>query len=537
MAQATLEQHAAKDEHARKQITLGLISVFVINAVGAYFMQTRGVAMPKMAADLNGMAWYAWAVSMPGLAGAFVTLIFSRFSDMYGRRIMLLISLSLLLLGTILCAISPTFVFLIAASCLARFGSGAIGPLLLAVLGDMFPPVERSRWVGLLQIPSGLFALIGPSLGGWLVDNLSWRYIFWLGVPLLVICLAVAPMGIPSAKDGRSRKIDVRGCLFVMIASSAAILGFSFAGTTYPWASVQVIGLITTAIVFLVLFLQAEFKADEPLLDPQVFMNRTFLIVVLSGLMSTFGMTAMNMYYPLFLQGVQGMSALRSGQILTPFGVLTAFVGVPTGFLLARTKRYKWMFVLSYAILTVVYFGAIFLTATTPMIWCAAVATMAGLGIGAVPVIKTLVVQFSVPKRLLAVATGAYFFSVAIGATIAPAILGSVMNVSYIRSLKATLPAEFYRAAGDELTTLLGNSRVLVSKQEMKALEKSFNKPGNGGKELFNKTVDAMRTSMEAGIRSVFLVGAVAMLVALLLIITIPVISMDVEVKDRRASV
>jgi MFS family permease len=188
MPQALLEKPATKDVHAHKQVTLGLIAVFVIYVVNSYFMQTRSVARPMMAADLNGMAWYSWSISIPGLAGAFVTLIFSKFSDMYGRRIMMLISLSIYLLGTVLSAVSPTYWLLIAATTLTRFGSGAIAPLLLAVLGDMFPPVERSRWVGLLHIPSGFFALIGPSLSGWFVDNLSWRYIFWSGVPLLVVC-------------------------------------------------------------------------------------------------------------------------------------------------------------------------------------------------------------------------------------------------------------------------------------------------------------------------------------------------------------
>jgi MFS family permease len=133
-----------------------------------------------MAAELNGMAFYAWLISIPGLAAAFVTLIFLKFSDMYGRRLMMLVSLTLFLAGTVLSAISPTFSILIAANTLARLGSGALAPLCLAVLGDIFPPVERSRWVGLLNIPAGIFALVGPTLGGWFVDNLSWRYIYWM---------------------------------------------------------------------------------------------------------------------------------------------------------------------------------------------------------------------------------------------------------------------------------------------------------------------------------------------------------------------
>ena len=229
------------------------------------------------------------------------------------------------------------------------------------------------------------------------------------------------------------------------------------------------------------------------------------------------------------------ISAMRSGQILTPFGVLMAFVGVPTGFLLARMKRYKWMFVMSYALLTAVMSGAVFFTAQTPIVWGVVVATMAGLGWGAVPTMKTLIVQCAVPKRLLGVATGAFFFSVTMGLTISPAVLGSVMNTVYADTLKASLPAALNQMADEATMTSLGNPRVLLSKPALKALQESLKKTGNEGQALFEQTVDAIHTSMEAGLRSVFLVCAVTMLLSLLLILALPVISMDVEVEDRKA--
>ena len=204
------------------------------------------------------MALYSWSISIPGLIGAFVTLIYGKLSDMYGRRIMLMVSLAFFLVGTILCAISPTFVFLIFGNAVARMGFGALMMLCYAVLGDLFPPVQRSKWIGLLNIPAGFFALFGPTMGGWFVDNLSWRHLYWIAVPLIIACLAIVPVGIPSFDTKVSRKIDYRGCILMMVASSATILGFSFAGTTYPWMSAQVIGLLGVALVFWVLFLRAE---------------------------------------------------------------------------------------------------------------------------------------------------------------------------------------------------------------------------------------------------------------------------------------
>jgi MFS family permease len=480
------------------------------------------------------MALYSWAISIPGLAGAFVTLIFSKFSDMYGRRLMLLVSLALFLLGTVLSAISPTFTILIISNTVARLGSGAITPLVFSVLGDMFPPRERSKWVGLLNIPSGILALFGPTLGGWLVDNMSWRHIYWTGVPLLIACLVVVPIGVPSVIRSSGRKIDVRGTVLMMIASSTTIIGFSFAGTNYPWGSYQVVGLLGISLVFWVLFFRAEEGVEEPLLDPQVVRNRTFLILIVAGMLSNFGLTGMMVYYPLFLQGVQNISATRSGQVLTPFGVLMAFIGVPTGFLLARTKRYKWMFVLSYAVLTALMFRISFFTAETPILWGFIATTVGGIGWGAIPTIKTLVVQCAVPKRLLGVVTGALFFTVSMGMTISPAVLGSVMNVAYADVLKKSLPAALNQVADNATMTSIGNPRVLLSKPAMKALEEKFSKTGSQGPALFQQTVQAIRKSMEAGLRMVFLVAAGTMLLSFLFILTLPEISMDAEVEDRK---
>ena len=241
-------------------------------------------------------------------------------------------------------------------------------PLCYSVLGDLYPPAQRSKWVGLLNIPQGIFALIGPTLGGWMVDHYSWRHLYWMGVPLLVFCLIMVPISIPPPAKKVLRKIDVRGAVLVAIASSLTIIGISFAGTTYPWASVQIIGLLGGALLFWVLFFRAETEADDPILDPQVFRNRTFLTVALSGMMSFFGLMAMMMYFPIFLQGVQGITVMRSGQILTPFNVLMAFIGVPTGFILAKTKRYKWMYISGYGLLTAVIFGIAFFDASTPVL-------------------------------------------------------------------------------------------------------------------------------------------------------------------------
>jgi MFS family permease len=521
------QQQPAEYDFTKRQITLGLVAIFAVYGTMAYFVQTLTIARPKMAADLDGMSLYAWAVSIPSLVTAFATLVFGKFSDIYGRRIMLLISVIVCLVGTILSAISPTFVFLIAASVIGSVGSGAMMPLVFSVVGDLFPPSKRSKWIGLLNIPIGIFSLIGPTMGGWFVDNLSWRYLYWVSLPLLIVCLVTVPIGVPSIRRAARGKIDVLGCILVAIASSSTIIGFSFAGDKYPWASAQIMGLLGISLLFWILFFKAEGHAEEAILDPVVLRNRSFLTLSIAGLFSFFGQMALMLYFPMFLQGVQGISAMRSGQIITPYSVLMAFVGVPVGFLLARSKHYKWMYIVGFAILTTTMFGIVFFGSETPVAWSILAATLAGLGLGAIPTVNTMVIQSAVPKRLLGVAMGASFFTLMMGVAISPAILGSAMNATYAKTLAVSLPAGLNRVADDTTMDSLGNSRVLLSEPALEALEITFKKMGGDGEVLFKQTVQAIRTSMQAGLRTVFLISAITMLISFIIILTLPEISLD----------
>ena len=234
---ATAQQKIAEPGTSRRQTTMGLATVFVIYFVYMYFFQILLSAFPKIAADLDGMHLYSWGVSIPNLGLAFATLMVGKLSDMYGRRALLLASMVVCLLGTLWSALSSTFVMLIVARTFLSIGYGGLAPLCFSLLGDMFEPVQRSKWVGLLNIPAGILAFIGPTLGGWFVDNLTWRYIFWCGAPLLIICLAMVLFGLPARAKTTAAKIDSRGALMAAVASSTMILAFSLAGTMYPWAS------------------------------------------------------------------------------------------------------------------------------------------------------------------------------------------------------------------------------------------------------------------------------------------------------------
>ena len=524
--------------YTKRQLLFGIVSIFAVYSSMAYAAQALGIARPKVAAELDGMSLYHWAVAIPALLSTFATLIFGKFSDIYGRRLMLMITLAVSFIGTVLCAVSPNFTFLIVASAIAAIGTGAMMPLTFSVVGDLFPPEKRGKWIGLLNVPVGIFALIGPTLGGWFVDNpvLGWRWLYWISLPLLVICLLTTPIGVPSIRSATRGKIDIRGCGLVAVAATATIIGLSFAGD-YPWLSLRVAGLLVIALVFWVLFIRSEYRAEEPILDPRVFRNRSFLTVSACSLLAGFGQMGMLMYFIMFLQGVQlntdfvrflepvgrifGFSVGNttiSGIIITPMSVVMAFISVPVGFMMGRSKNFKWMYVVGYGILTAVMFGVILLGAGSSQWLSVAAAALAGVGLGALPPLNTMVVQTAVPQKLLGVAMGAFFFCMLLGSAISPAILGSTMNYTYKTALTTSMPAEV--RTGDFLETA-GNSRVLLSQRDMDALEADFAAKGHAA--FFPQTVNAIRDSLAAGVRAVFWVSAITMLLAFILICTLPV--------------
>ena len=522
----------------KRQLTMGIVAIFAVYGTMAYFVQSLSIARPKMAAELNGMSLYAVAVSIPALVGAFATLIYGKLSDLYGRRKMLLIAVSFALASAIMCASAPTFVFLIAATVVGSFGSGAMMPLVFAAIGDLFPPEKRGKWIGLLNIPVGSFALVGPILGGWFVDNLSWRYLYLLALPLLTVCILTIPVGIPSVvKRDAKPKIDVLGCIVVATASSTAIIGLSFAGTR-GWSSPSVLALLGVSLLFWFAFITIEGRVKEPIVDPSVLRNRSFLTVSIATLLSFLGQTGLMMYFPMFLQGVQGVSTLQSSYIIIPCSFLMSFIGVPVGFLLSRSKRFKWMYVVGFGLLTADMFAIQFLSAGTPIAWSLAVSSIAGIGMGAVPTINTLVVQNAVPKRLLGVAMGTFFFAFSMGYAIAPALLGSAMTSGYEKTLAASLPKGLEKIADQKARASLSDQKVLLNASARDELKKIFETKGEEGKALYKQTMQAIRDSMQSGIRNVFLIGAIGMLLAFLIISTIPENAIgEVRVKDSSESV
>jgi len=454
----------------QKKVALGIWAVFITYFVANFFMNAVNIAQPIQVTDLNGMALFSWIIALPALGSAVATLLFGKLSDMYGRRAIMLVSMVLFLAGSILSALSTTMGFAIAARVVLTLGQGALAPMCFAVLGDLFEPAARARWSGMLNVPAGIAATIAPTLGGLITESaMGWRGLFWILSPLVLVSGILVAAGIPGRKEKVEQKVDILGIVMMVIASATLIIGVSWLGD--PTRLTIAIILVVVSLASWAGFIFIENKAEAPILDPQVLFNRTFATAALAGFMSFFGLLGVMIYGPVFAQEVMGVSPAVSGSMLTPFSMLFAFMGVPAGFLLAKTKKYKWMFISGYAILTIAMFIMWRFTAETPIWLFVLVTTLVGFGNGVMPTINTLVAQFAVPRRLLGVAVGAIFFVVMMGMAISPAILGLAQN-----------------SAPD----------------------------------------------LESGLKLIYLVGAIGAVVSLLLVITIPEVSMDVEVEDKK---
>jgi len=504
---AALQQHSWSNL-SRRRTWLVLASVMAGMLLAAVDQTVVGTALPRVIADLNGMQHYAWVATAYLLASTASMPIWGKLSDAYGRKLFFIVGMVIFMVGSALCGQAHSMTELILFRGLQGIGGGAMMPINQAIVGDLFPPAERGKWIGLLMSVFGLATIIGPTAGGWITDNLGWRWVFYVNLPVGIPALVLAAVALPAHVRLHKHRIDYAGAAILIAAAVPLLLGFSWGGTTYPWSSATIIGLFAFSVAAWVVFVLFENRVAEPILAPGLFKNSIFAVTSVAGFIAMAGMFGAIMFLPLFVQGVLGDSATNSGVVLTPLMLGFIASSIIGGQLLSRTGRYKVMIIVSFAITIVGLFLLSRMGVDTSHGTLIGYMVVTGLGMGVSMAAFTIVVQNAFPlSRLGEVTAGLQFFR-SIGGTIGLAIFGTVLNNRFQSSMQANLPTPLKAAAASHLD-LLSNPQVLVSPQAKDKLAAAFDQFGPQGHTLFQQFMGAVRGSLDVAISDLFVLSAI----------------------------
>ncbi|MGO8907311.1 MAG: DHA2 family efflux MFS transporter permease subunit [Solirubrobacteraceae bacterium] len=416
----------------------GLLLVMFLAALDQTIVAT---ALPTIVGDLGGLNHISWVVTAYLLAQTVVTPLYGKLGDMYGRKVVLQVALVVFLVGSALCGLSRSMDQLIAFRALQGLGGGGLMVSAQAAIGDVVPPRERGRYTGLFGAVFGLASVAGPLLGGFLTSHLSWRWIFYVNLPLGVTALFVLAATLPSVPERVHHSIDYLGTFLLGAGLSAIVLAASLGGTSDPWGSTLIVSLGIAGLVLLIAFLMCERRAREPILPPRLLGNRVFAMTSAVGFVVGFALFGAVTYLPLFLQVVKGASPTESGLQLLPLMGGLLITSIASGQVITRTGRYKAFPIAGTAVMVLGLYLLSTLDSASSSETIFAFMFVLGLGLGMVMQVLVLAVQNAVDYSDLGVATSGATLFRSIGGSLGTAILGAIFSNRLREELKSVLPA------------------------------------------------------------------------------------------------
>ena len=412
---------------SRAQVVLATLGVAMALLLSALDQTVVGVAMPRIVADLHGLDFYAWVTTAYLITSTLLVPVAGKLGDMFGRKPFLIAGMTGFIAASALCGMSQNMVELVLFRALQGVFAGVLFASTFAVLADVFPPAQRARMSGLFGAVFGLSSVIGPTLGGYLTDGPGWRWVFYVNIPLGVAAVILVATRLPYVRShARLRDIDWLGTGLLFGGLTPLLIALSMT-RDHSWLSIQVMGLLALAVAMLVGFFLVERRAEHPVVPFNLFRLNVFAIPSAVAFFSAIGMFGAVIFVPLLYQGVLGVSATNSGQLLTPMMLAVVVTATVTGAVIARVPAYRFLGAAALAVmigglllLTRVSVGASPLEVTRDII-------IIGAGLGVTFPLTLVVVQAGLPHQLIGVATSQITFWRSLGGTMGTAVLGSIL--------------------------------------------------------------------------------------------------------------
>lgn len=461
--EATLIAEGAPAQEVITGRRLGLVlgSLMLTMLLAALDQTIVSTALPRITSELDGLSQLSWVVTAYLLTSTASTPIWGKISDLYGRKIMLQAAIVIFLVGSALAGAAQSMSWLIVTRGIQGLGGGGLMVLVMAVIADVIPPRERGRYTGLFGGVFALASVAGPLLGGFFVDTLSWRWIFYINLPLGIAAFFVIAAALQVPKRRVDHAIDYLGAVLMVAGVSLLLLVVEWGGSRYEWASPVILSMSVGAIALLLGFVLMELRVREPLVPMSLFKNPVFGMTSIVGFIVGLAMFGAIIFVPLYLQMVTGATPTAAGLQMIPMmiGMLTA--SIVSGRLITRFGRYKIFPIIGMGLATIAMILMSRLQVDTPYWELALAMTLLGVGIGNVMQVLIIAVQNSVHPKDVGVATSGSTFFRSIGGTIGTAVFGAVMTSQLTRQLTESLPAS--ATSGMSLDQMTSNMSTIAA--------------------------------------------------------------------------
>jgi EmrB/QacA subfamily drug resistance transporter len=437
------DEAKSKAEHRRILVILGALMLgMILSSLDQTIVAT---ALPTIAGDLHGLNHLSWVVTAYLLTLTISTPLWGKLGDLYGRKKLFQGAIVIFLAGSTLAGISQSMVELIVCRAIQGVGAGGLMVGAQAIMGDVISPRQRGRYMGYFGAVFGITSVAGPLLGGFFTQHLTWRWVFYINVPIGIVALFVIASVLHIPVKRTEHSVDYLGSVFMGAAVTLIVLLTTWGGTTYAWSSAPVVGSGIATVALVVFFCLVQQRASEPLMPLSLFRNQVFTVTSTVGFIVGFIMFGAIIYIPLYMQTVHGASPTSSGLQLLPLvlGMLGTFI--PSGRLVTRWGRYKIFPIMGTAVMTVGMYLLSLMSPTTPLVVSSLFMIVVGLGIGLVMQVLVVAVQNAVPYEQLGTATSAATFFRTIGGAFGVALFGTIFNNRLFTELPKYLPASALR--------------------------------------------------------------------------------------------